>query len=275
MTTSNSPQIIFHVPHSSTVIPNHSRDHVLLSDEELNEELKLMTDWHTSELFSKAVKNLGTAIEFPISRLIVDPERFDDDDKEVMSAVGMGVLYTKTSSGRLLRNESATTGDYRTALLNDYYYPHHEALNVSVKAQLKAHTKALIIDCHSFPDIALPYEVEQDSHRPQICIGTDPFHTKPELAFSLERAFIDLGYEVQFNAPFSGSIVPMEHYNKNACVQSIMIEINRSLYMVEKTTGKSKNFNSIKNDVHTAIKETLANMNNSETSPKSKSLPYS
>ena len=273
MTTFESPQVIFHVPHSSTIIPKDIRDSVLLSDEALAEELRVITDWHTSELFSQAIESFGTSIEFPISRLIVDPERFDDDSMEAMSSLGLGVLYTKTSSGQSLRNESDMVGEHRKALLDDYYYPHHEALNAAVKAQIKNHSRALIIDCHSFPNIALPYELDQNIHRPDICIGTDPFHTTRELASKLERAFVGLGYEVKINSPFSGSIVPMDYYNNNASVQSIMIEINRSLYMVEETAEKSENFNVVQADIHMAIKEILRTMEKLETSPKSKSLP--
>ena len=33
------------------------------------------------------------------------------------------------------------------------------------------------------------------------------------------------------NAPFRGSIVPMEYYQKNRNVQSVMLEVNRRLYL--------------------------------------------
>lgn len=266
MATDNSPQVIFHLPHSSTVIPEHSRDYLLLSDDELNEELGAITDWHTSELFSKAAENLGTSIEFPISRLIVDPERFDDDSKESMSSVGMGVLYTKTSCGKPLRNESDMAGEYREELLNEYYYPHHKALSAAVEAQLQAHSTALIIDCHSFPNVALPYELDQNKHRPDICIGTDPFHTAAELASQLGNAFAELGYEVQINRPFAGSIVPMDYFNNNSNVQSIMIEINRSLYLEEDTSQTSKNFNRVQSDIYIAVKATVEMLEKLEVS---------
>ena len=35
------------------------------------------------------------------------------------------------------------------------------------------------------------------------------------------------------NQPFSGTIVPMKHYHKDQRVQSLMIEINRWLYLAE------------------------------------------
>lgn len=51
-----------------------------------------MTDMYIDELF-EYVK--ASEIIFPISRLIVDPERFLNDSKEYnMAKIGMGVIYT-------------------------------------------------------------------------------------------------------------------------------------------------------------------------------------
>ena len=95
---------ILHIPHSSTFIPEDIRSDILLSDKELVAEIQLMTDWHTDELFDQAASYLGYSIKFAVSRLVVDPERFVDDESEGMTEVGMGVIYTKTSSGKPLRD---------------------------------------------------------------------------------------------------------------------------------------------------------------------------
>ena len=42
-----------------------------------------------------------------------------------------------------------------------------------------------------------------------------------------------LGYSTARDQPFSGTIVPMKHYRKDQRVQSLMIEINRWLYLGE------------------------------------------
>ena len=41
------------------------------------------------------------------------------------------------------------------------------------------------------------------------------------------------GYSTARNQPFSGTIVPMKHYRKEERVQTLMIEINRWLYLEE------------------------------------------
>jgi N-formylglutamate amidohydrolase len=96
MSNTNSP-LVLHIPHSSTVIPDAVRPTLLLTEAEIQQELLRMTDAHTEELF----RCVGVAsVRFPVSRIVVDPERFENDADEVMSKVGMGVVYTRTSDGK-------------------------------------------------------------------------------------------------------------------------------------------------------------------------------
>jgi len=200
------PGVIMHIPHSSAEVPADVRAQFLLEDDDLARELRLMTDWHTDELFALPPAEAVT-VRFPVSRLVVDPERFEDPEAERMEAVGMGAVYTKTSQRLPLRDEAEAARE-REALLARYYRPHHAALEAATAAALAAHGCCLIIDCHSFPSRPLPYEFKVSAdrwkviHRPAVCIGTDatlpphaPFahagmHTPPWLR---ERAAEVLG----------------------------------------------------------------------------------
>ena len=245
--------LIFHIPHSSTLIPDEFRPDFALSDTDLAEEIRLMTDWHTADLFKPAVTALGSAIEFPVSRLLMDPERFPDDAEEPMTKVGMGMLYTKTAHGAVLRNEDCDKGAKRERLINEYYAPHHKQLSEAVQVALEEDGQALIIDCHSFPSRALPYEPVQSPDRPDICIGTDSFHTPENLRDGLKQAFEGVGYLVHIDSPFAGALTPLEHYGSNQSVQAVMIEINRALYMDETTATKSDQFDEVSEHILLAI----------------------
>ena len=209
--------IILHIPHASTVLP--SEVEFLLGQEALAYEVDAMTDHHTDRLFDLPGAHRCV---FPVSRLVVDPERFIDDP---MESVGMGVVYTHTADGNVLRAISEID---RLALINTYYHPHHNKLTRMVDDSLEQHNQCLIIDCHSFPTRPLPYE--SDTNRPDICIGTDTYHTSAKLKDCLSTAFKELGYDVAIDSPFSGTIVPLKHYHKDQRVASVMIEVNRSLY---------------------------------------------
>jgi N-formylglutamate deformylase len=91
----------------------------------------------------------------------------------------------------------------------------------------------LIVDCHSFPSVALPYELDQTSERADICIGTDAFHTPSLVRDAIVEAAKREGYSVAVDAPFSGALVPLSAYQKDRRVLSVMIEVNRRLYMDE------------------------------------------
>ena len=95
--------MILHLPHASTLIPEDLRNDFLLSDQELQEELNRITDHATDVIFQQAFPE-ANAIVFPVSRLVVDPERFSEDSQEPMSQVGMGVTYTRGSLRQPLRN---------------------------------------------------------------------------------------------------------------------------------------------------------------------------
>ena len=184
-----------------------------------------MTDHFTDELFADSSCN-AQILKFPVSRLLVDPERFPDDLREPMTAVGMGCLYTKTHNGRALKN----VDQIRTELMSKFYFDHHHKFEKLVSDGLEIEGKVLIIDCHSFPKSPLPYELDQRNDRAEFCIGTDTFHTRYEIKNFIKRFLENKGYGVAINRPFSGSVVPMKFYQKDKRVQSIMIEIAGPLH---------------------------------------------
>jgi N-formylglutamate deformylase len=236
--TRDVPILVIHVPHSSTVIPaDGTLDRLRISEEELAEELLRMTDWFTDELFSYSKVN-ATPVIFGLSRLAVDPERFPDDDQEPMAKIGMGAIYTHTSK---LQNLREPLGD-RDSVLRRYYLPHHHRLESAVDRALQAHGCCLIIDGHSFPRDPLPYELDQNLDRAQICLGTDPFHTPGWLRDAALRSVKRAGWSVAVDRPFSGAIVPLSHYRTTRSVWAIMIEVRRDLYMVESDGAKSDGF---------------------------------
>lgn len=219
--------VVLHIPHAGYAIPDEYRADFLLDQDALDHEIGLMTDHGTDMLFFAATAPLQRQVS-PWTRLFVDMERFREDAQEPMSRLGMGVLYEKSSSGAALR--APLSADRRERILNDYYDNHHAALTAKVDEVLDAFGYCLIIDCHSFPKEPLPYE-NPALARPPIGLGSDDFHTRPEVLDAFAQAFRTGGYEVAINEPFSGSLVPMKHYRKDPRVQSIMIEVRRDLYL--------------------------------------------
>lgn len=233
---------LLHIPHSSTIIPKEFR---LSFVSDPDENLRFMTDWYTDELFDIPMPK----IVFPVSRLICDVERFRDDSTEEMSLRGMGVCYTHGYDGNPLRCFNAKEKEY---ILRRWYDPHHTRLAATVDDHLEKYGECTVIDCHSFSARPLPYEPNRSPNRPNICIGTDEYHTPLELIDHFIRGFRKKGYSVAVNFPYAGTIVPIKHYKKDRRVYSVMIEINRRLYLNE-NCEKNTHFSQIKNDIFDVV----------------------
>jgi N-formylglutamate amidohydrolase len=226
----SSPYVV-HVPHSSVRIPDEIREQIVLDDHALAQELRLMTDAHTDELASRAAE-LVTPRPWlfvnRLSRLVVDPERLPDE-REEMREVGMGAVYTRTSGGLILRDADDRA---EHALLGRFFTPYAEALADLVDERLAATGRAILVDLHSYPVRALPYERHQEARRPPVCIGVDADHTPAALLERVSRACSVIG-QVVVNEPFAGTYIPLRHFGRHSRVTSVMVELRRDMYLRE------------------------------------------
>lgn len=239
-------KLVLHIPHSSTVIP--LLEGYVSTKEEINQEIIKLTDWYTDDLFDSEEDDKIVA---PFSRIFCDVERFADDDLEVMSKFGMGVLYEKLDNGNQLRIVSSKL---KSDVLKDYYWKHHNKLNGVVKNHLKQIESCLILDCHSFPSSPFNCALVQDHNTPDFNIGTDSYHTPSYLIEASQEYFNSKGLSLGIDTPYSGSIVPMEYYQKDPRVSSIMLEVNRRMYLNEPTNEKSEGYLRTKDIVQDYIK---------------------
>lgn len=227
--------IIFHIPHTSMFLPKYiGYDNFKLVQSEMN----LVTDFNIDEIFKvKGIKQ----IKANFSRVFCDVERLEDD-KEKLSKVGRGFFYTKTDEGKLLRKEDKLIKEF---VYKNYYLKHHLKLQQVVEKKLKENDVVYIIDCHSFNDIPLNTDLNKKTPRPDICLGVDKFHTPSFLTNYIKQSFEKNNYSVNINSPYAGTIVPLKFFEKNKRVNSIMIEINKRLYLTDNKAKDIKKLNSI------------------------------
>jgi N-formylglutamate deformylase len=225
----SSPCIV-HVPHSSTKIPDDVRSRLLLDDDALAEELRHMTDARTEELAFLAAEQVAPPRPWlfvnRLSRLVVDPERLPDEHEEMVE-VGMGAVYTRTSGGLMLRDADEQA---QAALLERFFTPYAEALADLVDERIFATGRAVLVDLHSYPVQALPYERHQDAKRPPVCVGVDVDHTPAALQERASRACSVIG-QVVVNEPFASSYIPIRHFGRDNRVSSVMVELRRDMYL--------------------------------------------
>ena len=234
------PWVILHIPHDSSVIPLEVRSQFLLSDAELKLELQRMTDHFTLALFAEPHCD-AKVVRAPVSRLVVDVERFPDDAAEPMAVRGMGAIYEVTSHLAPLRRQLSSMD--REMLMLAWYHSHHKQLEAAVSDAVQRYGRCLVIDCHSFPGVALPYEnVDTAVERPDICIGSDPYHTSATLEQAFVNAFRRDGWRVAVNDPFAGALVPASRYQTDPRVMAVMVEVNRDLYLDRKNFEAKSDF---------------------------------
>jgi N-formylglutamate deformylase len=236
-----SDKILVHIPHSSMTIPIEYAGSFSADSKTIEKNLIALTDFSTDDLFNHP-KHQNRLI-FPVSRLLCDVERFEKDEDEIMAKIGMGVVYTKGINGEILRPFNKKL---RQRVIDQYYRPHHKKLLEEVRRIVDENKYCIIIDAHSFPSKPSRYELDQDTKRADFCIGTDRFHTPRSLVRVICDCIVEMGYSVEENKPFSGTIVPLDLYGSKVPVFSVMIEVNRCLYMDEVMQTRNEHYESVK-----------------------------
>ena len=198
--------IILHIPHSSGRI---EEDDLAKWSGDIEICIRRLTDWHTDKLFASELDGVH-AMVFDYNRFYCDVERLVNDP---MEEIGQGIAYCRF--GDCVR--ALSDGEIRE--IYDLCFAWHARF-----AELcKGCGKPLIIDCHSFP--------KDMAENVDICVGFNDDWSNPgdELLTLIFDLFVNAGYRVAFNRPYSNSMVPQGNGVQNC--RSIMIEVNKSVYL--------------------------------------------
>lgn len=240
--------VVVHVPHASLEIPDKYKKTILLDEKRLQREIRRMTDAFCDQLYD--APEFTVRVIAPVSRFVCDVERFRDDRLEPCAKKGQGLMYTRTTYYRKIREYDKALRD---EILREIYDPHHERLTAAVEQALERYDKCLIIDGHSFnsrliikPDNILSF--------PDFDIGVDAYHTPAGLRDTVCAYVRELGYKSKVNTPFGGAITPIKFYRSDKRVFSIMFETNRKLYMNETDMTKTVGFEKTRQACHALMR---------------------
>lgn len=224
--------MILHVPHAGLAWPD---DGTATPDyPRLAAEVTLMADLgidQIADLVDTLLAETGDPVpsrfQSLLTRVAMDPERFDDDTEE-MNKVGMGVVYTRAHTGRPLYSAGLPDADisWRKQL---WYEPYTRALSRLVDDTLARHGRCLIVDLHSYSVKPLAHELHKRDLRPPVCLGYETFHD-PGIDL-VEQVLARHGYATARNQPYQGSYVPLARWNKDPRVASLMVEIRKDQYL--------------------------------------------
>jgi len=230
---------VFSSPHSGADYPDRFVRESCLSPL----QLRSSEDAYMNELVGDTLGAPVLCARLP--RAYVDLNRAADElDPGVISgarglqtnpriAAGLGVIPRVVANGRAIRLGKMPM-QAAQARLEHAYHPYHKALKEIIAAQRRRFGVCHLFDLHSMPRSAVPKGF--CVRRPDVILG-DRFGTacEPQLSDAVARAFREAGFEVAQNTPFAGGYITRHYGAPHNGVHAIQIELDRSLYMNEKT----------------------------------------
>lgn len=195
-------------------------------------------------------------------RYVVDLNRLPDD-VDASSVTGhpnaagkftTGLLWVKTTTGiQLMPNPISAT--LHQSLVQKYFEPFHAQVRSQYESFKKlGHKTVYHLDAHSMPSRGTAAHRDPGADRPQIvvsdCDGTScPTEFKDLVISAYERA----GFQVAYNWPYKGGRVTQTYGKPEAGQWAIQVELNRSLYMDEKTKKKNASYDKTRTQIGRAL----------------------
>ena len=231
-------------PHSGS----HYPEHFVAASRLDPKTLRRSEDSFVDEIFLAAPYLGAPLIRALFARAFVDPNRepfeldpamFEDplpayaNTRSPRVAAGLGTIARVVANGADIYRGKLT---FREGLerIQAYYWPYHAALRNLVEGTKAQFGHCVLVDCHSMPSVGGPMDRDRGTARVDFVLG-DCHGTAcaPVVTETAAHALRALGYNVAFNAPYSGGFVTRHYGRPRDQIHALQIEINRALYMDE------------------------------------------
>lgn len=218
--------ILIAIPHPSTFVPAELRRLMNLTDK----DLLRYSDSYADEIFE--VPN-AYCIKGKISRLVTDLNRAPDHIEMQYQLANDGVVVSVTEDEKQIYETPPTLEQIfeRVKKYHDTFHADIEELSPKMK---------FLIDGHSLLSTAPATKKDAGKPRADIVLGNRHFTScSREMSHFVHDFFADKGLSVTINDPYEGMYVLGYHCSRRG-LPGIQIEINRKLYMNEKTLAPHK-----------------------------------
>jgi N-formylglutamate amidohydrolase len=258
--------VVFDSPHSGSDYPadfNYACPLKLLRHAE---------DAHVESLFAAAPEFGATLIAalFPRSYIDVnrglediDPLLLDQPWPEPVSAsdrvrVGMGLVRRVCKPGLAMYNRKLSVDEIRHRIAC-YYRPYHQALAEAINEAGVRFGAVWHINCHSMPSSPGEGILPVGWERTDFVLG-DRDGTTCDIGFRrmVQAALERMGYDVRINDPYKGVELVRRFGKPRAGRHSLQIEINRRLYMNERTLERTSGYDELKRNLDALVAEIVA-----------------
>ena len=260
---------VFDSPHSGRIYPES-----FLRTSRLDAlALRRSEDCYIDELFGAAV-GLGCPLlkaNFPRAFLDLNREPYELDPAmfaerlpnfanttSMRVAGGLGTIPRIVSEHEEIYKEPLAFAEVEDRI-ERLYRPYHQALQHLLERAAACFGHALLIDCHSMPSTAAPPGSVGRGRRADVVLG-DRYGSTASAALTeaLERALAAQGFQVVRNKPYAGGVITQAHGRPQAGIHAIQVEINRALYVDERTLTPTSDFPAVKDAVAAGLEDFLA-----------------
>lgn len=255
--------VVFASPHSGRDYPE-----AFLRRATLNaSEIRSSEDAFVDQLFETVPSCGAPLLTANAPRAYVDLNRGADElDSALIEGVrrtahnpriasGLGVIPRVVANGRQIYRGKISLAEAHQRI-GHYWRPYHDQLQTLLDESSNVFGEAILIDCHSMPHEALENVGPPGSTRPDVVLG-DRFGSTAagSIVERVEAALASAGLRVARNMPFAGAFIT-QHYGRPSRQQhAIQVEIDRALYMDERTLQPNGNFEAFKTLLGGAIAE--------------------
>jgi len=259
---------VFNVPHAGAIYPT-----AFLTESRLDAvALRRSEDAFVDELFG-AMVSLGAplmAARFPRAFLDLnrepyelDPRMFDGrlppfvNTRSMRVAGGLGTIPRIVADGQEIYRGRIPV-DEALRRIEWLYKPYHRTLRQLLNRTATRFGHAVLIDCHSMPSTSVSRE---DGVKADIVLGDRYGTSCATLLIDLvEAALRGRGYTVVRNKPYAGGFIT-EHYGEPALGRhALQVEINRGIYMEERSLAKKPAFAILGDDLTQAFAQVIADL---------------
>ena len=266
--------VVFNSPHSGRVYP-----HAFLSAARLDlATLRRSEDSFVDDLVLGVVRRGHPVMRAHFPRCYVDvnrepyeldPRMFDGrlpsfaNTRSMRVAGGLGTVARVVGDAQEIYGERIPVDDAMRRI-ETLYKPYHRALRRLLTGIHRDFGAAILVDCHSMPSTA---GARDERPRADVVLG-DRYGTSCVAAVSetIEATLRDLGYVVSRNKPYAGGFITEHYGNPAAGLHSIQLELNRGLYMDERSYERADNFAQLAADLD-ALADRLAELPIEELRP--------
>jgi N-formylglutamate amidohydrolase len=259
---------VFNVPHAGAVYPAS-----FLAESRLDAmALRRSEDAFVDELFA-AASDLGAplmAARFPRAYLDLNREPYELDSRmfdgrlpafantrSMRVAGGLGTIPRIVADGQEIYGARLPVEE-ALRRIEWLYKPYHRILRQLVRRTAEAFGHAILIDCHSMPSSSVSRD---EGAKADVVLG-DRYGTSCAVVVIdlVEAAMRRRGYTVVRNKPYAGGFIT-EHYGEPALGRhALQIEINRAIYMDERTLQKRPGFAALANDMSEVFAQVIADL---------------